>query len=80
MLSSKEREMYDKISGLSDPKDNMAMYRKRLAQCKPPCIPYLGTHLSDLTFVYECLKSDKNNPARESHAKERTLQVNLNLI
>lgn len=75
MIGSRERELFEKLGGLADPKDNMAKYRKRLAQAKAPCVPYLGTHLSDLTFVYECLKSDNKCPERASHSKERELQV-----
>lgn len=75
MVGSKEREVFEKIGGLANLNDNSHMYRKRLARCKSPRIPYLGTHLSDLTFVNECLVNDGKNPDRASHSQERKLQV-----
>lgn len=75
MLGSRERETFEKLAGLADPLNNSLIYRKCLALCKNPRIPYLGTHLSDLTFVTECLKSDNKNPDRASHSRERSLQV-----
>ena len=32
---------------------NYKMYRKALAESAPPCVPYLGMFLSDLTFAYD---------------------------
>jgi len=29
------------------------VYRQTLATANPPCIPYLGTYLTDLTFIEE---------------------------
>ena len=31
--------------------DNFSNLRKTLSKCKPPCIPYIGTFLTDLTFI-----------------------------
>jgi hypothetical protein len=45
-----------------------------LKKLSPPIIPYLGINLGDLTYVYECLKKDKNNPDRKEIYIERMLQ------
>jgi len=34
-----------------DPDGNWRVYRKTLSQATSPCIPYLGTVLTDLTFT-----------------------------
>ena len=49
-------------------------YRKYLANCTPPLIPYLGVNMGDLTYVYECMRKDKSNPARQEQYAERSLQ------
>jgi len=34
-----------------DTESSFASYRKALSAAGNPCMPYLGTHLSDLTFI-----------------------------
>lgn len=43
---------------------NFAAYRQRLKSCSPPCVPFMGIFLSDLTFLREG-NSDRhrNDPA-----------------
>jgi hypothetical protein len=75
MLGTRERELFQRVASIADPENNSQTYRKLLIQSRPPLIPYLGIHLSDLTFVMECLKKDNLNPQRVSHSRERTVQV-----
>ncbi|KAI8922679.1 hypothetical protein BC831DRAFT_506487 [Entophlyctis helioformis] len=74
MIGRRERSVFDKLAELASLENNNDVYRRRLAQAKPPCVPYLGTHLGDLTFVFECLKKDKGNPQRAKQYEERHAQ------
>ncbi|KAL2915605.1 hypothetical protein HK105_204790 [Polyrhizophydium stewartii] len=74
MVGRRERAVFEKIAELASLDNNNDAYRRRLAHAKPPCVPYLGTHLGDLTFVYECLKKDRGNPARAHQYEEREAQ------
>ncbi|KAJ3258771.1 hypothetical protein HK103_003365 [Boothiomyces macroporosus] len=51
-------------------------YRQALAAARVPFIPYLGITLSDLTYVWECIKKDKNKPERVAQYNERLIQFN----
>jgi len=52
-LSIKEKEQYDKCSSVVSRERSFANYRKLLREVDPPCIPYLGMFLTDLTFIEE---------------------------
>ena len=41
---------------------------------KPPIVPYLGINLTDITYVWECIKKDKDNQDRKAQYKERMSQ------
>ena len=77
MLASKEREIFLKLSELIAPENNSQLYRQVLSSSKPPCVPYLGTHLGDLTYVYECIKLNTKNPDKVYQLNERKIQVCL---
>lgn len=40
------------FSSLIESEGSFRIYRKALAEAKPPCIPYLGLILQDVTFTY----------------------------
>eukprot|EP01114_Cavostelium_apophysatum_P015112 TRINITY_DN4053_c0_g1_i1.p1 TRINITY_DN4053_c0_g1~~TRINITY_DN4053_c0_g1_i1.p1 ORF type:complete len:816 (+),score=199.17 TRINITY_DN4053_c0_g1_i1:322-2448(+) len=44
-------EAFKKLVNFMDAEGNMRNYRKGLSQAQPPAIPYLGTSLTDLTFI-----------------------------
>lgn len=45
------------MAELFDPRDNSSAYRRRLKKIgQSPCVPFLGVHLSDLTFLNEVRK------------------------
>ncbi|KAH3762319.1 Ras guanine nucleotide exchange factor Q [Pelomyxa schiedti] len=46
-------KVMDKVSTLTAPTGNFAAYRDAVRRANPPCIPYLGVYLSDLTFIEE---------------------------
>lgn len=47
----KNLEILHKLSQLIDSRSSFKAYRQALAETDPPCIPYLGLILQDLTFV-----------------------------
>ncbi|KAJ3044144.1 hypothetical protein HK097_001581 [Rhizophlyctis rosea] len=75
MVGRRERAIFEKLADLMSPMNNSGSYRAKLANCKPPCVPYLGTWLSDLTFLNECLKKEKGGPGRAQQVSEREAQI-----
>ncbi|KAF6730583.1 Rap guanine nucleotide exchange factor 1 [Oryzias melastigma] len=45
-------ESLEELSSLIDSSSSFRVYRAALAEVEPPCIPYLGLILQDLTFVH----------------------------
>jgi hypothetical protein len=56
-VSPKRREMLRTLQGIVEPAQNHKLLRGRLHDHVPPCLPFLGMFLTDLTFV------DIGNPA-----------------
>jgi Rap guanine nucleotide exchange factor 1 len=46
-------EALKEYSALIDSSSSFRAYRQVLAETNPPCIPYIGLVLQDLTFVHE---------------------------
>lgn len=57
LVSAKRRDMYQAIQAVVDPEKNHANLRRRLHDHVPPCLPFVGMYLTDLTFV------DAGNPS-----------------
>jgi hypothetical protein len=57
MVSQKRKEMLRSLQAVVEPEKNYAVLRRRLHDHVPPCLPFVGTYLTDLTFV------DAGNPA-----------------
>lgn len=53
LLSTKYKETMDQLRHLTDVARNHAVYRAELRQRVPPCLPFMGLYLTDLTFVDE---------------------------
>eukprot|EP01116_Phalansterium_solitarium_P023202 TRINITY_DN8008_c0_g1_i1.p1 TRINITY_DN8008_c0_g1~~TRINITY_DN8008_c0_g1_i1.p1 ORF type:complete len:209 (+),score=52.52 TRINITY_DN8008_c0_g1_i1:372-998(+) len=53
-LSSQSWKLYVSLSALASMKDNFKTCRQLLANSKPPCVPYIGVYLKDLTSIDEC--------------------------
>ncbi|KAK8094352.1 hypothetical protein PG997_001037 [Apiospora hydei] len=56
-VSPKRREMLEALQAIVEPSNNNKVLRARLQGHVPPCLPFLGMFLTDLTFV------DIGNPA-----------------
>jgi len=50
-VTSAKLEMLKKYEKMMDAEGSHAAYRRTLEQASPPCIPFLGVSLSDLTFI-----------------------------
>ncbi|TVY47765.1 Ras guanine nucleotide exchange factor A [Lachnellula occidentalis] len=57
VVSTRRKEMLKGLQAIVEPDKNYATLRKRLHDHVPPCLPFVGTYLTDLTFV------DAGNPA-----------------
>ncbi|KAI8625506.1 RasGEF domain-containing protein [Xylariaceae sp. FL1651] len=57
IISPKRREMFKTLHAIVEPSNNNKVLRARLQGHVPPCLPFLGMFLTDLTFV------DIGNPA-----------------
>ncbi|KAL9604942.1 MAG: hypothetical protein Q9219_000130 [cf. Caloplaca sp. 3 TL-2023] len=49
--SSKTKASLDELKEVVDVSRNYAVLRQRLQTAVPPCLPFVGTYLTDLTFV-----------------------------
>jgi hypothetical protein len=56
-ISQKRQEVLKTLREIVEPTKNHAILRQRLHDTVPPCLPFVGTYLTDLTFV------DVGNPA-----------------
>ncbi|EFA85873.1 Ras guanine nucleotide exchange factor [Heterostelium album PN500] len=55
------KNIYDELLVLMAQKNNFKDYRAALHSVHPPCIPYLGVYLTDLTFIEDGTKNTLNN-------------------
>ncbi|KAL4937068.1 hypothetical protein BDV06DRAFT_80604 [Aspergillus oleicola] len=51
IVSQKTKAMLEYLRGIVDVSRNYAVLRQRLQKHVPPCLPFVGTYLTDLTFV-----------------------------
>lgn len=57
IVSVRRKDMLKALQAVVEPDKNYATLRRRLHDHVPPCLPFVGTYLTDLTFV------DAGNPA-----------------
>ncbi len=55
-MSEKLQQQYAELVELMSEKKSYKNFRELMQQVNPPCIPYLGVYLTDLTFI------DDGNP------------------
>ncbi|KAL1917449.1 uncharacterized protein VTP21DRAFT_3842 [Calcarisporiella thermophila] len=53
LVPAKSMSIFSQLKKVTDHSRNFAEYRTRLRAMLPPCIPYLGVFLTDLTFIRE---------------------------
>ncbi|CZT09224.1 hypothetical protein WAI453_005667 [Rhynchosporium graminicola] len=51
MVSLKRKDMLKALQAIVEPDKNSAVLRRRLNDHVPPCLPFVGMYLTDLTFV-----------------------------
>lgn len=56
LVSQKRKDILKGLQTIVEPEKNYAVLRRRLHDHVPPCLPFVGTYLTDLTFV------DAGNP------------------
>ncbi|CAL1527360.1 unnamed protein product, partial [Lymnaea stagnalis] len=52
-LSKQTKQMIDRLQNLVSSEGRFKNMRDALHRCDPPCIPYLGMYLTDLSFIEE---------------------------
>jgi hypothetical protein len=73
--------MWDKIAGAMNPEGNYKSYRSHLVNVQPPCMPYIGVFLSDLTFIEDGNPDTLNGrPDMINFEKYRYLLLPFSLI
>lgn len=50
-ISEKRKEMFRSLQKIVDPSQNNKVLRLKLQDHAPPCLPFLGMYLTDLTFI-----------------------------
>lgn len=51
LLKPQTKQIFDALSAAMNRSNNFSIYRKQLKESMPPCIPFLGLILTDITFV-----------------------------
>jgi len=51
IVSQKRKDMLKGLQAIVEPEKNYAILRRRLSDHVPPCLPFVGMYLTDLTFV-----------------------------
>ncbi|KAL4921164.1 ras guanine nucleotide exchange factor domain-containing protein [Aspergillus aurantiobrunneus] len=65
IVSQKTRTTLEYLRGIVDVSRNYAVLRQRLQNHVPPCLPFVGTYLTDLTFVDHGNQALRNLPTDE---------------
>ena len=53
LVKSEQKECLEELSELMSSKKNFKRYREEIIKLKSPWLPYLGVHLTDLTYIDE---------------------------
>ena len=51
LVKKKQNAVLERLMQVISREHNSKAYREMLHSCDPPCVPYLGTYLTDLTFI-----------------------------
>ncbi|KAJ9652438.1 Ras guanine nucleotide exchange factor bud5 [Neophaeococcomyces mojaviensis] len=70
LISPKTKATFEELKKVVDHAKNYSGLRQRFQNLSPPCLPYLGIYLTDLTFI------DHGNPStRELKTGDETISV-----
>jgi hypothetical protein len=58
LVGQKYHKLYDRLKAQMSSSGAYKAQRDALHQCKPPCVPYLGMYLTDLTFIEDGNKDE----------------------
>ncbi|KAF8533804.1 ras guanine nucleotide exchange factor domain-containing protein [Trichophaea hybrida] len=72
LVSYKTKQVLEQLRSVIDVSKNHAVLRARLRGHVPPCLPFLGTYLTDLTFV------DVGNPSKRPVSTEGSTKQLIN--
>jgi len=51
LMPNKVVTLYNDLRAMMNPTKNFSEYREALHSIEPPCVPFLGVYLTDLTFI-----------------------------
>jgi len=71
LISSKAMNTLENLKKIMDRDRNYSTYREQLHSINPPCVPFLGVYLTDLTFI-----EDGNNdyiPRKDEEKSEKSM-------
>lgn len=61
-LANKYRVILDGLRRATEHSRNYAQYRAAIRSAVPPCLPFLGLYLTDITFCYDGNPSHRPSP------------------
>lgn len=70
VVSQKTKTVLDFLRGIVDVSRNYSVLRHRIQNHVPPCLPFVGTYLTDLTFV-----DHGNQPSRHLPTEDGDMEV-----
>ncbi|QSL65025.1 hypothetical protein MERGE_002329 [Pneumocystis wakefieldiae] len=73
ILSTKSKNIFENLLSITDYSRNYALYRSRLKEHIPPCLPFLGLILTDITFIQEGNPSYR--PFKSSATDKHSIQL-----
>lgn len=50
-VNQRHLQLFDNMRAILAPTKNFSKYRETLRKLQPPCVPFLGVYLTDLTFI-----------------------------
>ncbi|KAK5081926.1 cell division cycle-related protein [Exophiala xenobiotica] len=71
-LPNKTKELLENMRTLIASTKNFSRYREALREAQPPCIPFLGVYLTDLTFIEDGIASVVKNNTELINFTKRT--------
>ncbi|KAI9793896.1 MAG: hypothetical protein M1816_007148 [Peltula sp. TS41687] len=75
-IPPKSKNLLESMRELMSGQRNYSVYREALANSVPPCVPFFGTYLTDLTFIEDGISSNiKKSSLINFQKRARTAEV-----